>query len=185
MKLDDKVTIRSWEDLVTQYGRDSFGDIVNDRIRFNKEMKPFCGRECTISNVGEPLHNSGKRFELAEDAMKWNWFSWMFQTPKQDGVRELFFYSDHNLSNRVTVCGIYENGSLRFSAARTSDNDKFVRKIGRAKARGRAVSHPIVTVGAVQEETLIKTFNEHAKRIANIVRITPAFNEKECLFTSS
>lgn len=102
---------------------------------------------------------------------------------KQTAMREFFFYSDHNLSNRVTVCGIYENGSLRFSAARTSDNDKFVRKIGRAKARGRAVSHPIVTVGAVQEETLIKTFNEHAKRIANIVRITPAFNEKEYLFT--
>lgn len=92
--------------------------------------------------------------------------------------RELFYYSDHKLPNRVTVCGLYDNESLRFSAARLSDSDRFVRKIGRAKARGRALSHPIVTVSAVPENVTTETFLHHAKRLAESVRKNPNFTKE-------
>lgn len=93
-------------------------------------------------------------------------------------MKEYFYYSDPELPNRVSVCGLYEDGRLRFSAARCSDSDRFIRKVGRDKARGRAISHPITTVSAVPEEATTKIFLDHAKRLAEAIRQNPNFTKE-------
>lgn len=96
-------------------------------------------------------------------------------------MRELFYYSDPTRPNRVSVCGIYDEGTIAFGAARLGDNDNFIKKVGRDKARGRALSHPVLKV-SVPDDTVIKVFSEHAKLIAQKVRITPSFKEKSFIF---
>lgn len=93
-------------------------------------------------------------------------------------MRELYFYSNHEEPNRVTIAGLYDNGTLYFGAARCSDKDPFIKKIGRAKARGRAMSHPIHKLEGVQDDNVIATFNFAAKPFARNIQLSPNFKEK-------
>lgn len=50
LKVGEKRTVRSWEDMEKEYGLDAVGDIMV-RGCFSKEMKKFCGAVVTIAHV--------------------------------------------------------------------------------------------------------------------------------------
>lgn len=52
-KVDDKVTIRQWDDMEKQYGLSETGDILpaGESLFFPADFKVFCGKEFTVDFV--------------------------------------------------------------------------------------------------------------------------------------
>ena len=50
-KVGDKVRVRQWEDLKSQYKTDEYGEI-NVGVIFVEDMKNFCGKELVIEMLG-------------------------------------------------------------------------------------------------------------------------------------
>ena len=69
-KVGDKVKVRQWEDLKSQYETDQYGEI-NIGVGFVEEMKEFCGKELVIEGFkyeGYSCKGNG-----------WSWEDWMFE----------------------------------------------------------------------------------------------------------
>jgi hypothetical protein len=52
-KVGDKVKVRSWNDMEKEFGLNEYGDINNKCLLFAEQMKEWCGKTVTISNVYE------------------------------------------------------------------------------------------------------------------------------------
>lgn len=77
-------------------------------------------------------------------------------------------------SNRISFAGEYVNGVLKIAAARTSDKDVFVRKIGRKKAEGRLVGNILIFCKEVPEEVRnTRTFVMLCKHMESSVNQKP------------
>lgn len=50
-KVGDRVEIKSWDEMVKEFGVDSDGDIRNPGFTFVRVMKPFCGKTATITAI--------------------------------------------------------------------------------------------------------------------------------------
>lgn len=50
-KVGDRVEIKSWDEMVKEFGVDSDGDIRNPGFTFVRMMKPFCGKTATITAI--------------------------------------------------------------------------------------------------------------------------------------
>lgn len=115
-KVGDKVTIRSWDDMKKEYGTDSAGDIKVPCI-FNSEMKEYCGRKMTISEMRRSY--LGDRYiYFLEGAEMWKFSEGMFEESKE----------------KKTLIVIYQNGrevvaldkiSGKKGVARCNPEDKF------------------------------------------------------------
>ena len=75
-KVGDKVKIRKWDDMVSEFDVDASGDIELPGIFFTNEMKEFCGKIVTIQerNVDldgeeyyEILEDTGHKFSFSDD----------------------------------------------------------------------------------------------------------------------
>lgn len=56
-EIGDKVLIRDWDDMATEYGVDDSGFIAVDNVCFTPAMKPFCGKVLTIKKKSEGFEN--------------------------------------------------------------------------------------------------------------------------------
>ena len=52
-KVGDKVKVRLWNDMEKEFGLNEYGDINNKCLLFAEQMKEWCGKTVTISNVYE------------------------------------------------------------------------------------------------------------------------------------
>lgn len=78
LKVGDKVKIRRWEDMEYEYPSYCLGGIkVTENRVFIPEMRRFCGRFVTISDVLYPP--DGTFYEIQEDYGAWEWVSEMFE----------------------------------------------------------------------------------------------------------
>lgn len=50
-QLGDTVTIRPWDDMVKEFGTDSFGEIPTLPITIFQSMKQYCGHFYTVESV--------------------------------------------------------------------------------------------------------------------------------------
>ena len=90
-KVGDKVRVRQWEDLKSQYKTDEYGEI-NVGVIFVEDMKNFCGKELVIEMLG-----FGGYLCKGND---WIWEDWMFEdietkTIRIDEKREVKEVRDH------------------------------------------------------------------------------------------
>lgn len=69
-KVGDRVRVREWEDMAKKFGINGDGNIKS-RILFVRDMKLFCGKTVTISNVGEGY------YRIKEDNGSWRWTNCM------------------------------------------------------------------------------------------------------------
>jgi hypothetical protein len=84
----------------------------------------------------------------------------------------LHYYSTPDDPNRISFAGEYNEGILRIAAARTSNKDVFVRKVGRKKAEGRLKDNILVFENNVGDST-IKKFVEVCKDITPLLHKDP------------
>ena len=92
-KVGDKVRVRQWEDLKSQYETDEYGEI-NVGVIFIEDMKNFCGKELVI----EGFNYEGYAYE----SNGWSWQDWMFEdvetkTIRIDEKREVKIVRNHEL----------------------------------------------------------------------------------------
>lgn len=71
-KIGDKVRVREWEDMEEEFGVDMYGDI-RSKAGFIKEMRNFCGKIVTISDV------NGQLYKIKEDKGAWIWTDDIFE----------------------------------------------------------------------------------------------------------
>lgn len=70
-KVGDKVKVRGWDDMASEFDVNDFGDIeLSQKIDFTKEMKKFCGKIVTIQG-----HDVDGCYEILEDAEHEFYFS--------------------------------------------------------------------------------------------------------------
>ena len=50
-QVGDKVTIRQWDDMVKEFGTDSYGDIPTLPAAIFQNMKQYCGHFYTVESV--------------------------------------------------------------------------------------------------------------------------------------
>lgn len=65
-KVGDKVKIRKWDDMASDFGVDACGDIKLPEIFFTKEMEEFCGKIVTIQERNVDLDGE-EYYEILED----------------------------------------------------------------------------------------------------------------------
>ena len=65
-KAGDKVKIRKWDDMASEFDVDTSGDIEMPGIYFTKEMKRFCGKIVTIQEGFIELDDQ-EYYEIIED----------------------------------------------------------------------------------------------------------------------
>ena len=69
-KVGDKVRVKKWEDLKSEYEVDEDGYICHGVV-FNDEMREYCGKELVIRYVGMD--------EYLCHGNNWLWQDWMFE----------------------------------------------------------------------------------------------------------
>ena len=69
-KVGDKVRVKKWEDLKSEYEVDEDGYICHGVV-FNDEMREYCGKELVIGYVGMD--------EYLCHGNNWLWQDWMFE----------------------------------------------------------------------------------------------------------
>lgn len=78
-KAGDRVVVRDWDDMVKEYGKDSWGNIPKDS-HFTRTMKHLCGRTATVRSVANGL--SFKKVEVDFDdksgCTSYTFNPWMF-----------------------------------------------------------------------------------------------------------
>lgn len=87
----DILRIRSYEDMVEEYGCDSYGIIYSDGFCFSDVMRELCGRQFTVSEIGHDEWVPGTFFlskegiECYGDDDGWHWYisAWMLE-PYED-----------------------------------------------------------------------------------------------------
>lgn len=47
-QIGDRVTIRQWDDMKSEFGLNRFGDIKVQKVCFTKPMRKYCGKTLTI-----------------------------------------------------------------------------------------------------------------------------------------
>ena len=72
-KVGDKVKVRKWDDMASEFGVDDDGDIKTP-VYFIKDMEQFCGRIVTIKECCVDLDNE-EYYEIIEDTEQGFWFS--------------------------------------------------------------------------------------------------------------
>lgn len=76
-KVGDKVKIKSWEQMVSEYGYDAENKLINvPTCNFVSEMKPYCGKEMTIKEVHKNVHFY---YLMYEDNGVWEWCTEMIE----------------------------------------------------------------------------------------------------------
>jgi hypothetical protein len=81
------------------------------------------------------------------------------------------FYSNHTVTNRVTVVGEFDGDLLKISVARCSNKDQFRKKKGRAIAENRlrgGYLHDTIRVS--EEEKNLQTFLKEAVKVEKVYR---------------
>ena len=73
-KVGDKVKIRKWDDMVSEFDVDASGDIELPGIFFTNEMKEFCGKIVTIQERCVDLGGGGC-YKIIEDTEHKFYFS--------------------------------------------------------------------------------------------------------------
>lgn len=64
-KVGDKVKVRKWDDMASEFDIDASGDIALPTIFFTKEMEKFCGKIVTIQGAYADLDD--EYYEIIED----------------------------------------------------------------------------------------------------------------------
>lgn len=69
-QVGDKVRIRSWNDMVKEFGTDGFGDIPCC-CYFVKDMKPICGDEFTITMIDDDyIYGHPSAWDISQDMIE-------------------------------------------------------------------------------------------------------------------
>lgn len=78
-KVGDRVVVRDWDDMVKEYGVDSWGDINKDN-QFVERMKPLCGRTATVTCVENGFISQKVKvdFDDKSGSINWTFNPWMF-----------------------------------------------------------------------------------------------------------
>ena len=73
-KVGDKVKVRKWDDMVSEFDVDYSGDIETPSFYFTKEMQRFCGKIVTIKDQGVDIDDV-EYYEIMEDTDNEFYFS--------------------------------------------------------------------------------------------------------------
>jgi len=74
-KVGDRVKIKSWKEMEEKYGIDSDGDIDLPESSFVTNMKKYCGKVMTISDVDDYFNE----YHMKEDDGSWIWTNKMIK----------------------------------------------------------------------------------------------------------
>ena len=77
-KVGDKVKVRQWENLKSQYETDEYGDICHGAM-FIQEMKEYCGKEFVIEQVWNDRYSC--------HGISYLWQDWMFEDVETKTIR--------------------------------------------------------------------------------------------------
>ena len=77
-KVGDKVKVKKWEDLASEYTVDEYGDICHGAM-FIQEMKEYCGKELVIKHVRMDTYSCHGNI--------WSWQDWMFEDVETKTIR--------------------------------------------------------------------------------------------------
>lgn len=84
----------------------------------------------------------------------------------------LHYYSSPEDSNRISFAGEYEGNILKIAAARKSDKDVFIRKVGRKKAEGRLRGDILVACSTVSDAST-NTFVSKCRELEEVIHSNP------------
>ena len=85
----DRVTVRTWDSMMEEYGSDPYGGIAvhPNKLSFVLNMKPFCGKEFTVVKI---VHNK----DLPDEPVYFlNYSSDAYVDPSYDSLYSWFFTS--------------------------------------------------------------------------------------------
>lgn len=63
-EVGDKLRIREWEDMKSEFGMKNGGVDINCAFTFTEEMKRFCGKNFTVSSIYGDRYHSEERLEM-------------------------------------------------------------------------------------------------------------------------
>ncbi len=133
-KNGDRVRIRKWDDLVSEFGLDEDGDVSCNGC-FNKEMRHLCGREATICSVRD------KEFELTDWSDASGDLYWCFTVDMLEPVnkkegKKIVITTD----GKTTTARIFDGKRVvKTTTARCAPEDEFDFKTGAKIAFDRLV----------------------------------------------
>lgn len=111
-KVGDWVKVRSWADMVKQYGEDKWGSIHHDDSRtfFIPDMEKYCGKVYVIAKMEEPFY----RLRGDDRVAMWDFEDWMLedvpaeQAPTVEANLDLVDHPAHYNQHRWEVIDIIE-----------------------------------------------------------------------------
>ena len=78
-KVGDRVRIRSWDDMVKEYGLDWEGDIPTPCYFFIDKMRILCGVEATITKIDDEKVTLDQFDKHKDEGGKWNYSIFMIE----------------------------------------------------------------------------------------------------------
>lgn len=81
-RVDDKVKVRKWDDMVAEFGLDVYGNIKTPEFLFIEYMKDCCDKTATI--VRDDLEENGDRY-------------YTIKIDSMDGQEQCFYFTDEML----------------------------------------------------------------------------------------
>lgn len=86
-KVGDRVRIRDWDDMVKEYGLNSFGSINGPKDVFSKSMKRVCGKLCVISSI-EGREVVLQDFDGEPIDSLYSFYTWMLESEENEPLKK-------------------------------------------------------------------------------------------------
>lgn len=99
--IGDKVTIRQWDDMASEFGLNVFGDIKVPKACFTEPMRKYCGKTLTIVRKNHYLSPNSDCYYFGGSTMVFT--SLMFEQSYPTVVSSTLSFDDR-LYPRVRIC---------------------------------------------------------------------------------
>jgi len=118
-KRGDKVRVRQWEAMEREYGLNIYGCIKTEGFRFNCDMRVYCGKVVTVSEVWDDY------YKIEEDNGASNWTDDMFEGYAFEYGDEIEVSDDEEHWERGFYIGYLDGFHLPYACATGGDKEAF------------------------------------------------------------
>lgn len=99
-KVGDELRIREWDDMVSEFGMSSWGNIMC-KNSFNEEMRYLCGNEFTVSKIINGDYFSVENIERTRQHEEYWHISEDMLEPRTE--EDLYVASDNELNSLLNI----------------------------------------------------------------------------------